>query len=224
MKRFFFAILLFVSTKSFAQNKSCEWFITPNVNLYIPVNNPAKGVYPVLWYDSETKPKLLIGGFGMGISVYKPLTEKISLKGQVNLSKYTYWDERFYARESGSLYKDYLSGSSDYTLGLTVTAHYFITKKLSMGTGLGSHILLISLSRLPELELNTGKSSGGVARNRYYKPLMPVFPIELSLKLEKILFNIRYEYGLLNRIKGDLKQYLNDRYSLLVFEVGFKIK
>jgi hypothetical protein len=223
---FLFTILA-CNAPCFSQNTGFEWFFTPNANLSLLINTPTKGAYPILWYDKETDPKLLIGGFGMGLSAFKTVSGKVGLKGQTNLSKQTYWDEPIMATdESGFPIQTVLTGSSDYSLGITATAHYFLSKKLSVGTGLGAQVLLLSLSRLPEINTTWGPSppEKGIARNRYYKPIMPVVPLEISLKLNKTLFNIRYEYGLLNRLKGNMAQYKTDRFSLLTFEVGFKIK
>lgn len=50
--------LFFVTLKSYSQVSGYEYFITVNGNLYVPVNNPEKGMYPILWYDKETDAKL----------------------------------------------------------------------------------------------------------------------------------------------------------------------
>lgn len=215
--------LIWFSVKSFGQAPVTEYFreyfITLNGNQYLPIQNPEKGRYPVLWYDKETDPKLLIGGFGAGVSAFRPLKEKVSLKAQANLSKQTYWGEPVRLVDEVSLPTgDFLAGSSDYAVGITALAHYFFKEKLSVGTGLGGQILLVSLSRVPEF-----RDEIPVVRNRYYRPFMPVLPVELSFKSQKHLFNIRYEHGLLNRYKRDLGAYKKDRFGLLSFEVGFKV-
>jgi hypothetical protein len=53
---------------------------------------------------------------------------------------------------------------------------------------------------------------------------VPVVPVEVALKSKKFLFSLCYEYGLLNRLKGDLQDYEKDKNALLVFEVGVRIK
>lgn len=219
----FVLALLTFAAPAFGQQTGIQWFIAPNVNLYLPIGTPYKGVYPVLWYDKETTPKVLIGGFGVGVSALKPYGEKLTLKGQANLSKHTYWDEPLMLTdENGSPVRDYLAASSDYTLGMTVTGHYQFTGGFSAGTGLGGQVLLVSLVRLPPNYI-TGPDEEQVATSRYYKRLVPMLPVELSLKLEKILFNVRYEHGLLNRLKKPLADYQTDRFGLLTFEVGFRL-
>jgi hypothetical protein len=53
---------------------------------------------------------------------------------------------------------------------------------------------------------------------------MPILPIEMSLKINKVLLNLRYEYSLLNKIKGDLADYKTERYGIVSLEIGYKIK
>ena len=70
MKRYQLPIILFVFTtlQAFSQDRVYESFFTINGNLLYPINNPNQGVYPILFYDKETDPKILVGGFGMGLS------------------------------------------------------------------------------------------------------------------------------------------------------------
>ena len=213
--------LLFFSTlKTYSQASGPEYFVTVNGNLYLPINNPNKGVYPILWYDKETNPKLLIGGLGVGLSAFKPLKDKISLKGVINISKHTYWDEPIGLVDiSGYDLQLLVAGSSDFSIDLAATAHYFLTERISVGTGLGSQLLLTTLARLPEFQ----DIKASVAAHRYYKRLMPTLPVELSFKTKKNLFNIRYEYGLLNRYKKDIAVYKKDKFGLLSFELGFPV-
>lgn len=207
---------------AFGQQTGIQWFLAPSLNLYLPVNTPGKGVYPVLWFDSQTSPKVLIGGIGVGVSALKPYGGKLTLKGQANVSKHTYWDEPFVITdENGGPIRDFQSASSDYTLGIAATAHYQFTGGFSAGTGLGSRVLLVSLTRLPP-DYFAGTEDRQLAANRYYKRLVPVVPVELSLKSERMLFNLRYEHGLLNRLKRELSEYKTDRFGLLTFEVGFR--
>ena len=216
-------LLLLVSTvlPAFCQTPAQEYYITINGNLYVPINNPEKGMYPIFGYDKETDSKILIGGLGFGISGIKSVQPKINLKGQANLSKHTYWNKALeFTNATGSPIGAFVSGSSDYTLGITVTAHYFLSNKISVGTGLGTQIMLISLSRMPEI--NDVKKS--LAVNRFYQPVIPTLPVELSGKFQKKIITIRYEHGLINRYKGELKNYQKDKFGLLTFELGFKIK
>ncbi len=214
------SLFLIVSAKAFCQDTAYEYFVTGSGNLYLPIDNPEKGVYPIVGYSKKTSPNLLIGGWGVGFSVLKPHGEKLSFKGQANLSKQTYWDQPFVITDEGrNPIQDFVAGTSDYAMGVTATAHYSLTQRLSVGTGLGGQVLLVSLSRIP----TTDETKLPIAVNRYYRPLMPTLPVELTYKLQSVLFNVRYEHGLLNRLRGELKDYKQDRFGLLTFEVGLRI-
>ncbi len=212
-------LLILFAVKSYSQPTDNEYFITANGNLYIPINNPAKGVYPILWYDKQTDPNVLIGGLGIGFTAINPYRSKLHLKGQVNLSRHVYWDEPIpLIDNNGNPSGVFLAGSSDFSVGITATAHYLLTDKISVGTGVGGQVLLVSLSRTPEIN-----SEDVLAANNYYKRVIPVLPLELSYKTNAHLFNIRYEHGLLNKYKKGLATYKTDNYGLLYFEVGFKL-
>jgi hypothetical protein len=218
--------LLLASTGSaIGQQSPYEWFISPNVNLYIPLNNPAKGVYPVLWYDSKTKPKLLLGGFGIGGTIRKNSGKKVNLRGQANLSKHTYWDEPvLLSDENGMAIGPFLAGSSDYMLGTMVSAHYSLSEKISIGSGLSGQLLLVSISRLPLISYQSQTIDATIAANRHYKRLVPMLPVELSFASAKRLITLRYEHGLINRVRGDLRQRMPDNFGLLTLEAGFRLK
>lgn len=222
IKRCLFLFLwLGIFYKSFGQNSPYEYHINVNGNLYFPRGEVNHGTYPILWYDKETDPKLLLGGIGVGFSVLHALHEKLDWKVQFNLSKHTYWDEPITLLDnSGNMLGPFVSGSSDFMFSVIATMHYHLHKNVSVGTGLGGQLLLASYSRLP----NSPSDERPIAANQYYKPLMPVIPLELSVKLKKYLLNIRYEHALLNRYKSPLSEYKNGKYSILYLEVGFKLQ
>ncbi len=205
----------------YCQDSGYEYFITVNSNVYLPGNTSSKGTYPILWYDKTADPKLMVGGFGIGFSVLKPIKSKITLKGQANISRHAYWDESVGFRTiTNQPMGDFSSVTSDYTLGLAGLVHYSLSKRISVGTGLGAQFLFLSRSRMQVPNSNDELKYV----NKYYKPVMPVVPLELSVKSKKVLFNIRYEYGLLNRLRGDLAKEQTERFCLLTFEIGFRIK
>jgi hypothetical protein len=207
----------------FAQSEN-EYYVTTSANFYIPVKNPQKGIYPILGYDENEDPKFQIGGFGLGFSMTGSLYGKFIIKGQGNISRHVYWDESFELRDPNNNPLGSFTGSTtEYTIGLTATVHYLITPKFMIGTGLGTRILLNSSSKLPDASAY-GVDLQGTVRNTYYKPVLPIIPLEFSCKLKKTLWILRYEYGLLDRYRGDLADADTDKYGLLIFEVGFKIK
>ncbi len=222
---YIFFLLYITSLEVYSQDMNTkspiEYFIMVNCNVYVPINNPYKGVFPIVGYDKTVDPKVLIGGFGVGLTALKSFQNKLRIKGEFNVSKHNYWDETVGLRTiSNQPMGDFVSSNADFTLEATTIFHYSLSKKLSIGTGLGAHVLLVSLSRF---QYESQTADGSIYTNKYYKTVMPVIPLELSLKTKKMLFNIRYEYGMLNRLCGDLAKEKTDKYSVLNFEVGFKI-
>ncbi|MFN8348526.1 MAG: hypothetical protein U0X91_26220 [Spirosomataceae bacterium] len=210
-------------TPIIGQNSANEWFIAPNWNLYLPIKNPSKGTYPIIGYDKESRPKLLIGGYGISASVLKMTEKKISWRGQGNFSRYVYWDEPFVVTNVfGVPIAAITTGTVDYFMGFTGAVNYKLSKKIIIGSGLGGQVLFYSLSKLPQFE-NNARLKDLIAVNHSYRIFQPIIPVELSLKHKKFLFNLRYEYALLNRFRGDLANYKSDKYSLLNFEIGLKL-
>ena len=102
-----------------------DYFVTANGNLFLP-GESAKGIYPILGYDKETDPKLMVGGFGLGVSAFRKMKEGRSLKFAASISKNTYWDEpielRGYSNEPLGVFQ---YASSDLSLALNGTFHFF---------------------------------------------------------------------------------------------------
>ncbi len=202
-----------------------QYFIVANANLYTPLDSE-KGMYPIVGFNKETKPKLLIGGFGAGFTAWKKLNEKVDMKAQANLSRSVYWESFLF--NDGPFISDITgeaaASSADYTFGFTGTMHYHLTPRISAGTGLGGQVLLGSYLYMRNVQIIGMEGNRYLGRNRYYKTFMPVIPIEFTVKLKKMFINLRYEYALLDRLKKDLADYKTDTYGLLFFEFGFRIK
>ncbi|MCE7061600.1 hypothetical protein [Dyadobacter sp. CY343] len=218
------ALFLTSGFDSLSQTKSTTWYATANGNFYMPVGNRSKGIYPIVGYDKKTSPKILLGGVGFGAAMLKPLSKDFSFKAQTNFSKHTYWEEELMMRDYVASSIGYFqSGSSDYGLGLAAMIHYFPVESFSIGAGISAQATVISFSRTPGMYLGAEIDPGFVV-NRYYKAVVPMVPVELSYKVNRLLFNVRYEAGFTNRIKGELARYKTDKFSLLTFELGFLIK
>jgi hypothetical protein len=220
--RIFFILvgLLGIFTAS-AQDKQRHYFISANFNLHVPFDKE-KGMYPILWYNKETTPKIQLGGLGVGITVMQPYREKINFQGQANLSRHVHWDESIDARSTQNQSEGvYPVSEVDYTLGITGTMHYEATPNFSIGTGLGLQVMLLSFTRLNDLPL---REKHAPVRNRFYKPVVPTAPVEFTWHRSKTIFTVRYEHALFNRLKKELAEYEKDKFGLLFLEMGFKIK
>ena len=213
-------LIFFLFSYSLQAQEAVEYFVSGNANLYLPFNSE-KGMFPILGYDKETKPKVLIGGFGVGFAAAKRLNDRTSLKGQVNISRSVYWESFVFTNNVAAVTGQTDATSTDYTLGLLGTFHFHLSPAFSMGTGIGTQVLMASYLNLRDDALEV---SGYIGRNRFYKPVMPTIPIELTWRFKKMFANLRYEHGLLDRFKNDLAEDKTDKYGLLFFEFGIKVK
>lgn len=221
---FLIGLLSSITSIGFCQESPYSCFIVVNTNLYFPGQGSNKGMYPSLGFDKTAEPKLLIGGFGVGISGFRYLKRSVRVKGQANFSKHAYWDEPYELRSANNEPLGHvIGGSADYAFGVTTAIHYSISEKVSIGTGLGAQVMLFTLSRIPEI-VDFEFVPGAFSMHRYSKLVLPFVPFELSWTGNKLLWNIRYEYGLSNRFKRELAQYKTDRFSSLYFEVGWRIR
>jgi hypothetical protein len=214
-------LIFFVLSYALQAQKPVEYFVSGNANLYLPFSSE-KGMFPILGYDKDTKPKVLIGGFGAGFAALKNIKKRTSLKGQINLSRSVYWESFVFTNNVAAVTGQTDATSTDYTLGLLGTFHLHLSPAFSMGTGIGTQVLIASYLNLREDALDDG--SVYIGRNRFYKPVMPTIPIELTWRFKKMFVNLRYEHGLLDRFKNDLAEDKTDKYGLLFFEFGIKVK
>jgi hypothetical protein len=212
----FFLLFMCGSFYGIAQD-NIQYFITVNANYYLPRNSD-KQAYPVLAYDKDSDPKLLVGGFGAGLTAIKNQNEKFLLKAQANISRRAYWNDPIGFRDvSNNPLGNITLKAVDYVFDITATAHYRLGQKVSIGTGLGADVMIYSYTvlKFPRFDEKY--------RNGHYKPVMPVIPIELTFNFDKILLNLRYAHGLLSRNKSPLSKSKDDAYGLLTMELGFRI-
>lgn len=214
MKLWIVNVLLFFSGYCvFAQVDNL--FVTVGTNLYVPVNTAGKGIYPSIGHDKESDPKLLIGGFNIGAVAARNLNDKFSISGQINFIRSVYWDEPVILNV-GPLQTDiigvYSYASTDYFMGLGVKGMYKLTPSFFVGTGFGVHTLLSSSSRMTDPWPGNAMVKERIS-NHYYKTIMPMLPLEFGIQLKNILLQLRYEQGLLNRMKKDLSDYKKDNYG-----------
>jgi hypothetical protein len=175
-----------------------------NINRYIPTEK---------WQESGM-------GIGIGGKVFMPLKNKFIFKSAVDVLLNSYSDGPFQVTDnSGQALGTFGNATVDLSVGLIPTIHYSLHKDFSVGTGIGLRTLLTSVTAY-----DGNAQLKNTAVNDYYKRFMPILPIEMSLKINKILLNLRYEYSLLNKIKGDLADYKTERYSIISLEIGYKIK
>ena len=225
IRNFYLSIIfLLASLPVFAQQNAQEWFVNANINTYLPGKNSAKSVFPVLGYNRNTSPKIMLGGVGTGIFTWKLVAKDIHLKTYANLSKLTYWDDPIEITTATGMYNGTLHHwSSDYVLGIGGILHYDIAPHLSIGAGLGAQVLLISVSRMPEMNGYGQAVEPSIVINHYYKTVLPVVPLEIAYKLKSMMIGIRYDTGMLNKLKGDLGKNKSEKFGVLGLDVAFRV-
>jgi hypothetical protein len=204
----FIAICIFESRTSFAQNERPTWYANVNMNTYLPsqsVKGTTFGIGDI--------------GLGLGASRIHPIKSNLYLKYQGNVSFNSYTDHvASFTNPTGQSLGGTLPSTVDFALNLTTTVNYSLSKNFLVGTGLGFRTLLFSGSKYNTLPFNVETV------NAHYKRVMPILPVEMSLKINKIMLNLRYEYSILNKIRGDLSDYVTERYGIVSLEIGYKIK
>ncbi len=214
--KFITLVIVLCNSKSFSQNLKSELYITANLNMYLPTN-ATQQIKPVIQFSNPFG----IGGFGIGATLFNPLTEKIILKNQVNVSFNKFQDTPIaLTTPNGSSLGEVVGTTRDLNIGIISTINYSLNSRFLIGAGLGFKMLLDSRTNYDL----TNQTSLGTSINGYYKPIVPVLPIEAILKLKKIILNLRYEHSILNRLKGDLSDYKSEKNSLVILEIGYKIK
>ncbi|MEJ1236799.1 hypothetical protein WBG78_01650 [Chryseolinea sp. T2] len=218
MMRLLIVALCIVSTYAGAQNP-LRMLVTANANYYLP-RNSGKQIYPILAYDGDADPKLLVGGFGLGFMIEQDVRNHIFWRAQINTSRRAYWDEVMLFNDvTGLPIGGAVCKGVDVVTNVTGAIHYKIGKSLSIGTGVGFDGLVYSYSRLPEKFIDNE-----VVRNSYYRPFVPLIPLELSVPIKRVLINLRYQHALINRLKSSIAEYEKDTYSALFIEVGYRIR
>jgi hypothetical protein len=218
---------LLIVVCSYAQSSKPDYRITVGVNFRNPVaGNSQSMIFPVIHFQKKTSQKTLAGGINVGVSRFFPLTSRIDLKTTAGLSRQVYWElpTQF---NKGPNPQDKLGSATaptiEYYLAASGVVH-FNFGRFSPGVGLAFEGLILSTLKFTNIETFAGgPSSIQNYHNKEYKPIMPVLPVELSWKGDVMLYNIRYEMGLLNRFRGSLSNSSRSYYGLMCFEIGMRI-
>lgn len=201
-----------------------EYRVTIGNNLRLP-GNASQGTMAIVSRDKDRLyRKFLVGGFTAGISAFSSPADKLDLKWTANVSRQILYGEavRF---NKGPGPQDALGFTNtvmaEYFMGFNGVAHYRVGEKFSVGAGVGFEMLLASHTSFPYAASTDDKPVS--YRNREFKPLMPVVPIELSWKEERFLYNIRYDVGLANRYRTAMEHYGPNMFHTVSLEIGMKI-
>lgn len=176
-------LVLLLSTPLLAQLDAFEYAINVNTNTYLPLNS-GKQRFPVLGYNKQVDPKVLIGGFGFGVSGIANWRSNKKIKIQANLLKRSYWEDPYVLRTSTNTSMGEVAYSgSDVVFNTNAVLHWKINDTFSFGTGIGGDVMLVSVFRLPDMFDDVTNS---LSLNRHYKRIMPLLPFEFLVSTPKI--------------------------------------
>lgn len=202
-----------------AQESKYGLSLNLNHNLYLPRNSENKTLY-FIGFPNE-RPSF--GSFGIGLSSYYQFNKNIVFKAGTHISCLSYIEPELQFRDKDN---NPLSAINpvvkEYQNAWSVLAHYYIGDVVSVGAGLGANVRLGGRRKIHSEVLADYDNLHSKLSDR--KRILPVVPIELSFAVERILLNVRLEYGLINRYKGDFAQFKKEKINMLYFEIGYFLK
>lgn len=164
-------------------------------------------------------------GGSLGLSYFKPLRERLDLKTSVGFSRQVYWNEPVYFNK-GPNPQDALGHSDvktiEYYTSFNGVIQYVGSRGFTIGIGLGAQMLMSSKKKILVANI-AGSGKTLTLKNKAFKPIMPVVPLEIGLKKKRMMYTSRLEVGLLNRFRSDIKAYSYNLYGLFTLEVGMKL-
>ncbi|HTF81109.1 MAG TPA: hypothetical protein VL947_05275, partial [Cytophagales bacterium] len=107
----------------------------------------------------------------------------------------------------------------DFQSSWMVLGQYRLVGGLSVGAGLGANLWLGASQKFPGKVVSPNESMRLKISN--YKRVLPIVPLEVSYAFSRMLVNVRLEYGLLNRYKGEVSEYKKEYINVLYFELGY---
>lgn len=219
MKLLLSILAVVVSVNCALAQRELRVYLTGNGNLYLPRKSNQQS-YPILGYNGDADPKILIGGLGLGITLTGNINDRLKWHAQGNTSRRVFWDDPMLLTDPSNMPIGNVTWKGvDILTTITGALHYRLGKTLSVGTGLGVDALIYSYVRgsKPFVEET-------MIRNNQYRSLMPLIPVELSIDVKRFIVNLRYQHALLGRLKEPASQHKKDTYSGLIFELGYRLK
>ncbi|HYG03130.1 MAG TPA: hypothetical protein VD927_11850 [Chryseosolibacter sp.] len=215
------ACLLVIVASAFPTSAQ-ELYASANSNFYIPLGESAMQTFPVIHHDKDATPKFSAGGFGFGVTQFRPLFKKVFLELNAGLLKYKFWNTPMDFRDSNNQPLGVMNFATvNYSLTFSGIAHYPLTERMSVGVGAGFQIAVISRSKIRD---KSEIFSRAWVNNNHYKAVMPVIPIEILYRDEKkMYYSVNYTQAVLNQLRGDLAKYKSQNFGLLSVAVGRRI-
>jgi hypothetical protein len=196
------------------------WALHLNGNETYTLGNDLKGNHPMLWY-SKAQDKIVLGGFGLGVSNTRMLKENTLLQFQANLQRSRFYDVPSIMRdENGIPFLANIGISSNYNAALLSMAVWQFGKRrrLEAGAGLGGRAVVFAKTDFGQAFVNGEKASLNL-RSKAMSPLVLLLPVSFGYRLGRFSFTNRAEIALtrVNRIEAWKKE----RSIVLFAEVAY---
>ncbi len=216
---FLFLSLLILGNKTSAQS----WGVHLNGNSTFPISNDRKGQYPILWYDSDQDPSILVGGFGAGVSYQRPWRGNTQLKFQLNAQRSRFYDEpTIFWDANGQPILGVIGINNNLNASVLSLVLLPITEnqKWLLGVGLGLRGTFFSKTDYGEAFVDGEKASLKL-KNKSLAPVVAILPIELTKYFgERFSVTTRAETALsgTSRLSANKKE----RTMVVLVEVGYR--
>lgn len=219
MKNLIYIALLILFGSTYAQNSKIGISLNLNHNLYLPRNSENTTLYLIGFPNGQPS----FGSFGIGASGYYQYNKRIVFKAGMHISCLAYIEPELHFRDKdNNPMGTFNPVVKEYQNGWSALAHYTIGKRFSLGAGLGANVGLGGSRKINSKILLDYDNLNSKLSDR--KRIMPVVPFEVSFAGNRILLNLRLEYGLSNRYKGHLAKFKKERINVLYFEIGYFLK
>ncbi len=203
---------------------SQTWSIHLNANETYPLFNDQKGYYPILWYSSNDDQRILVGGFGAGISYQRPLKERVSLKFQSNVQRARFYDEPIlFYDENGNPLKKTVGVNTNLNASLLGMVVFPISQnqKWFFSGGLGARGTFSSKTDFGEADVNGQKTSLKL-KNKSLSPFVVILPVEITKYFgTRFSASARAELGLTKTSR--LSAYSKERSAVVFVELGYRL-
>ena len=182
-----------------------------NANEVYTFGNNELGYYPILWYSSNTE-KVLVGGFGLGISSSKSLSENFSLRAQINLQRSRFYDSPVpFNDANGQAIGAFFGVNTNYSanlFGLPIL-HFGSTRNWGLAIGLGARIMISTRSNYGVAAIN-GEITDLKFKRRAHAPISVFVPFRFQYASGRWLFETGIDLDITdsNRLNGVTERYL----------------
>lgn len=220
MKKILFSLFIF-SCFFITRNNAQTWAFHLNGNSTFPLGNDEKTSHPMLWISSkQNQDKVIVGGFGGGVSYRKNWKEGIDFKIQANFQRSRFYDRpTIFTDENGFPVGAFIGVNTNLNAALFGMPIFDLTSsgKILFGGGLGVRGIFWSRSNYGGAVIQ-GEPAELKLKNKSLSPITLIFPLEFIFDMGVIELGLRSEASLTrsSRLPNEKKE----RNLIVFLELG----